>query len=344
MQLEPGPIPQLAPTLPPIVEDQMQFTALTTDIFVDLDSLGVELDVVLGDLAGFDVPPEFDNIDNDLSTVDEALNELGSYQTEGYLDYADQAVTLSTGQFNLVAADVPGEVWNPVPAPQSGGATGGSQPGVQGPTSITIQNLTAPGDPNYYSGDQFEIDVQVTSSGGDFDFANLPINLTRSLNGTAQGELAIGSTDQFGRLVYQSRFDDSSIGARVFGVDPPGYSTNPTVSITVLAGPRPGGAASGPGAGGAAASLDNLTSGDSSTFHVGDVYRFRISGPAGQPVFIDQVKNGADLGETFVGSTDATGQLTFAGTISAASIGAYVETYRVGSVAVPESIQFVVVA
>lgn len=337
MRLEPGPIPDLAPDFSSLAPDPPEFQNLANDTLADLPSLDDQLGTLVDSLAEFDAPAEFDVIDVNLDTSDEGLNELSAFSTSVHVDNADSEAQLSQGFIQQLQDDVPGEVWGPVPEPMSSTQGAPSHPGENGPTTLTLKNLTAPGDPNFYSGDSFSLTVQIDSGGGNFDSGGKPISLTRTQNGVSEPELPIGSTDQFGRLVYESTFNDSSIGDRTFGCDPPGYGTNPLVGVTVKPGPRPAG---GTGAGALSATLENLTSGDATTFHPGDIWREIITGAAGQPVYLDQVKNGVDQGELFVGSTDQSGSLLIAGTITAAQLGTYSETFRVGTARVPGSIQF----
>lgn len=342
MQLAPGPIPQLAPDSASLLPEPAQFAQLANDTLADLPALDDGLGEIVSAFDAFDVPAEFDVIDLNLDTSDEGLNELSAFSTSVHVDTADNAITLAQGNLALVSAEAPAEVWNPVPDPQAGTSGTQSHPGVNGPTSLQIDNLTRPGDQNFYSGDAFRLTIQVDSGGGNFDFANKPISLTRSLNGQVQDELPIGATDQFGRLVYNSTFNDASIGDRTFGVDPSGWNTNPTVDVHVNAGPAPGGAG-GTGVQPLNATIENLSTGNPALFIPGDVWREIITGPAGQPVYLDQIKDGVDQGEVFIGSTDTTGALLIAGTITVAQLGSYVERFRVANQTVPVQIQFSVV-
>jgi hypothetical protein len=335
MLLEPGPIPPLAPDLSALQPEPAQFQQLTSDVFADLPDLESGLDIILGLFDSFDVPAEFDLIDLQLDTADEGLNELSAFSTSVYVDNADQAVTLAGSDLKLIAGDVPAEAWQPVPAPQFGSAGFGAMPGTNGPTQLILENSTRPGDTTFYAGDIITFNVQVDSGGGNFDFANKAIKLTRQYNGSQFTELDIGGTNDFGGLTYNLTLTSADVGDWVYGVDPPGFGTDPQVSYTVSLG-GPGGAATPT----LSATLENLSTGDAALFHPAEIWRETITGAAGQPVFLTQIKNGVDQGELFVGSTDATGALLIAGTISAASIGDYVERFRVGVVNVPTEITF----
>lgn len=344
MQLAPGPIPQLAPDVQALQPEPAQFAALVNDSLADLPSLDDGLGAMVDELALIDTPAEFGVIDANLDTADAALNDLASYSTSVHVDVAANAIDQAQGNFQLLSDEVPSEVWDPVPAPQASTSGSPTHQGENGPTHLTLDNLTRPGDSSFYSGDSFRLTVQIDSGGGNFDFANKPINLTRTLDGADEPELPIGTTDAFGHLVYSSTFNDSSVGDRTFGVDPPGYGTNPLVSVTVNPGPAPAGPGGTPGGGQAlGVTIQNLTTGDTGTFHVLDVWREVITGPANQTVYLDTVKDGNDQGELFVGYTDATGALVIGGTISAAMLGNFVETFRVGTAAVPGQIIFSVV-
>ena len=344
MLLEPGPLPQLAPDLSALQPDPAEFQALANDSLVDLPSLDDDLGSMVDALALIDTPPEFDVIDQNLDTSDQAITELEGYSTSVHIDVAENAIADAQGNIQLLVNESPAEAWEPVPDPMASTSGAPSHPGENGPTSLSIDNLARPGDMSFYSGDAFRLTVQVDSGGGNFDFAGKPILLTRSLNGQDEPELPIGTTDSFGHLVYDSTFDDSSIGVRVFGVDPPGYGTNPQVSVTVQPGPAP----AGPGgpAGGSqvlSASLQNLSTGDATTLHVLDVWSEQITGPPGQPVYMRTVKDGIDQGELFIGNTDATGSLVTGGTINASQLGSYVESFRVAAATVPDQLTFSIV-
>ena len=345
MLLAPGPLPQLAPNVSALQPDPPEFEALANDTLADLPQLDDDLGTMTDALALIDVPAEFDVIDQNLDTSDQALVELASYSTSVHVDVADNAVTDAQGNIQLLVNESPQEAWEPVPAPMASTSGTASHPGENGPTHLTIDNTSRPGDTQYYSGDSFRLTVQVDSGGGNFDFANKPISLTRSLNGVDEPELPIGTTDAFGHLVYNSAFDDSSVGDRVFGVDPPGYGTTPQVTITVNPGPAPSGPGAGAGSGQVlSAALQNLSTGDATTFHVLDVWSEKVTGPPGQPVYLRTTKDGVDQGELFIGYTDGTGSLVTGGTINASQLGSYVETFRVAAAAVPDQITFTVVA
>lgn len=342
MRFEPGPIPMLAPDLSQLTPGPPEFTDLTTSALADLAGVESDMDAVITALAAFDVPAEFDVIDLSTSTMDQALNELSTFSTGVYLDNADAAIATATDQFQQVAGDAPAEIWEPVPAPQGSTGVGGPMPGVNGPTTLTVDNATRPGDTNFYTGDQFHVHVQIQSGGGNFDFANKALKLSRTKDGLAQPELDIGGTNDFGVLDYVGTWGPNDAGQWVLGVDPVGYGTNNVVTISVQPGPAPGGG--GGAAGPPAVTLENLTSGDATTLHAGDTWRITVTGPGDQPVYLDQIKNGIDQGEVFIGSTDATGNLQVAGTIAAAQIGVYTESFRIGTTPAANQLNFTVLA
>ena len=342
MEFEPGPIPALAPNVPQLAGEPSQFADLTTAALSDLDGVESDMDTVITALDPFGVPEEFDVIDLDTSTMDEALNELTALPTANFLDTADQAIADATDQFQQVASASPAEIWSAVPPPQFNPSAGGPQPGTNGPTQLTITNATRPTDTKFYSGDQFHVHILVEGVGGQYDFANKAIKLTRNFNGVDLPELDVGGTNDVGALDYTGTFQAADVGAWLFGVDPPGVGTNPLVNLTVLPGPAPG-SPGGP-AGPPVVLFENLSTGDPSTFHVGDTWRMTITGAAGQPVYLDQVKDGVDNGEVFIGSTDATGTLVVAGTISAGQLGSYIETFRVGTTPAGNELVFQVIA
>jgi hypothetical protein len=350
MLFAPGPLPSLTPDVSSLQPEQAQFEPLINSTLAELPQVDDDLGALVESLGALELPGELDDIDPALDTADGGLNELEGFVTSLYVANADSAVSLAQGNLLLVAGESPAEIWSPIPDAQSGPGGGPSHPGENGPTQMSIANLTRPGDQTFFSGDQFQIIVQINTGSGNFDFANKPLSLTRSLNGEQQPELPIGSTDQFGRLVYTSVFDPSSVGERVFGLDPPGYGTFPQLLVTVQPSepvgvgppppPPPPPPAPGPSLN---ATLENVTTGDGTLFHVSDVYQQTIYGPLAQPVYMRQVKNGIDQGEILVGYTDQNGRLQWVGTISDQSVADYSESFRVGASAVPVQLHFSVV-
>lgn len=341
MQLEPGPIPQLAPDTKSLEAGQAEFEDLVNSTLADLPGLDDDLGGMMAAFDAFDVPPEFDLIDLQLDTADEGLNEISAIPTAVHVASASDAVDVGQEQIQLTMAEAPAEVWQPTPAPQSNSAGTPTHPGENGPTYMQLENVTRPQDSTFYSGDSYTLTVHIDSGSGNFDFGGKPLSLTRTHNGADAGELPLGNTDIYGRLVFRATWTDADVGDWVFGVDPPGYGTNPQVSVHVNAGPAPG--AGGTSGQSLNFTLTNLSSGDASTLHLGDVWRETITGPPNQPVYLRQIKDGVDQGEIFVGSTDANGALSFTGQITAAQVGGYVETVRVGTVNVPTQLTFTVV-
>jgi len=82
-----------------------------------------------------------------------------------------------------------------------------------------------------------------------------------------------------------------------------------------------------------AVTLQNLKTGNPSTFHIGESWQLTITGPPNKAVYIHAMQNGADLGSSFLGTTNASGTLNVFGTMSSdAQLGSWVETYTVGGV------------
>jgi hypothetical protein len=89
--------------------------------------------------------------------------------------------------------------------------------------------------------------------------------------------------------------------------------------------------------------LENLTSGQPSSFNVGDQWRLTISGPPNLPVTGAAQQSGRNLGVSSYGSTDSTGHLVLTGTMTADTVGSWSEQWTVGGRPVG-SVSFVVVA
>lgn len=104
------------------------------------------------------------------------------------------------------------------------------------------------------------------------------------------------------------------------------------------------GAAAGSGASGArvTAAIQNLSR-PGQSFQVGDQWQITVSGAASQPVSGSATKDGASLGTTPFGSTDASGQRVLTGSFGASTVGSWVEVWSVGGVQAPP-ISFTVAA
>lgn len=80
--------------------------------------------------------------------------------------------------------------------------------------------------------------------------------------------------------------------------------------------------------------IQNLTSGDSSHFTVGDAWRIVITGTPNSPVSSTASQNGATSTSSY-GTTDGNGQFSLSGTMGAGAMGNWTEQWSVGGVPAP---------
>lgn len=78
-------------------------------------------------------------------------------------------------------------------------------------------------------------------------------------------------------------------------------------------------------------SLVNTSRAGNSSFLVGDSWTLTVTGAPNQPVSVSATQNGKALGTTPMGNTDSNGRFTITGAMDASTVGAWVETWIVGS-------------
>lgn len=76
--------------------------------------------------------------------------------------------------------------------------------------------------------------------------------------------------------------------------------------------------------------LVNSSGGSNSAFKVGDSWQIIVTGPPNSQVVAGATQNGASLGSTPMGVTNAQGQLVLTGTMGSSQVGNWVETWTVG--------------
>lgn len=89
--------------------------------------------------------------------------------------------------------------------------------------------------------------------------------------------------------------------------------------------------------------LVNNSGGSNSTFNVGDSWTITVTGPPNSAVTAGATQNGTSLGTSPMGTIDSRGQLVITGTMAAAQVGSWVETWNVAGKQVG-NIAFAVVA
>ena len=100
---------------------------------------------------------------------------------------------------------------------------------------------------------------------------------------------------------------------------------NPLINSTV--GGAPGGSLP-------SVTLQNTTRVGSLNFVVGDSFLVNVVATAGQPVSVDAVFNGADLGKAQMGTTDGQGNLALSGVEGPDQVGGWLENWYVGDLLV----------
>lgn len=117
------------------------------------------------------------------------------------------------------------------------------------------------------------------------------------------------------------------------GYNPPIAPGSPYAPAPTPAAPQPGPA---PAAGSLPASVSFVnTSRPGQPFQVGDTWQLTVKGSPNAPVSASASQNGASMGTTPFGSTDATGTLVLNGSFSAAQVGSWLQMWTVGASPAP---------
>lgn len=112
-----------------------------------------------------------------------------------------------------------------------------------------------------------------------------------------------------------------------------GYTQGWFTSLLGTTSSSSGGSTSGGSSGGAvplSVSIVNNTSGNASTFRIGDNFTVTVTGPPNSPVTLSGTQNGSPFGPVTQGTTNASGKLVVTGTMPSQNVGPWVETWSVG--------------
>jgi hypothetical protein len=365
MLLVPGPLPPMTGAWYDPTPEDPGFGAMVNVDEITLNSMEQQLDVWLDPNAIIlDTLPD-DGTNALLDTVGTVVLQLNNWneaanvaQIDSYKAYGDNALI---GVYEAI----PGEAWAPVPPPQQ--YTGGPiQTPTAAPGQFSLSNLTRPGAPDYFEGEQFKISVHVPASvGGASSVANVLIEIYPWTGEGPRNHFALGSTDGNGNLSWISIWepmDVDSWGATFYQTAPGGFqiaeqtlywSVYPATPRYVLP-PGDTGTISGldPNAPGHSqqpvqalpltVTLTNNANPGSILFHVGDTWLLRVTGPPNSAIVIGGSYNGNSLSPAQIGLTDASGVYTQSGAMSNSELGAWVETYIIGGQNWPGSLSFIV--
>ena len=241
----------------------------------------------------------------------------------------------------------PTTIWTP----QSGYNVGGGSTAYQAPAQVAVPACASSPDAN--TADSAECQAQLMAAQRQNLAADTGANLTVDQN------------------VCESNYAENAAAYAALGISPPpntcmeqtyglvpadttggvnilaGNATQYLTSTTPIAPTAPIITAGGsntptytPGA--AQFSFTNLTSGNNSSFNVGDRWQIQISGAApNSPVAVRGGQNGANVTST-MGTTDSTGSWSYNGQMTQAQVGPWSETWTVGGAQVGPSFSFTV--
>jgi hypothetical protein len=114
------------------------------------------------------------------------------------------------------------------------------------------------------------------------------------------------------------------------GASPTTIGNRPFEPLTPLAQPGGSGGAGGGSSFPVSVRLVNNSGGSNSSFNVGDAWSIIVTGPPNAAVVAGATQNGSSLGSSPQGTIGSNGQLTITGTMSAAQVGNWTESWTVG--------------
>ncbi|HEV2224387.1 MAG TPA: hypothetical protein VGR84_15440 [Candidatus Acidoferrales bacterium] len=374
MLLAPGPIPAITSNWYDATVEVPGFVALVQAWDPLFNKIEVELDAAIDPTAAIDalaVPASFDT---DTLDTEAALAALGETDTSVDQQTGDAQMGALTPQLVTAYSVTPSEAFETVPINLLPGPAG---PGTPVPSTSTVQinNLTRPGDSNFYPGDDYEIVVQLQPSpggGGAYQFVG--VTLWTIQDGTTWPTICLGITDANGTLKNQGTFAPGDVG-NWQGVIQPGTPATPATeqggilpgenagfNWTVSNAPGSSSSTTGPATltvgglhltltqgepcptSGVTVTLDNLTNPGNTNFFSGDYWLLTVTGAPNSPVQIWALQNDQPLGTEILGNTDGNGLFTLQGQMADQYIGSWVENYAVGSDYWPQSLTFYVSA
>lgn len=361
MLLDPGPIPLVSVDFTAMLADTPPNLAYVNENYPPLDAIVAEMEAVLP-LATVIL----DNLpdDGNAATLDDLDQNVALYNTvdiDSQPPLGDAQVNTLSEQMIQVYAVIPGEAFQPVPAGLTVPFAGISgTPYSRG--SVALNNLTRPGDSNFFPGDVYQIAVNLQPQvGGQGTYAGVDVTMNPALNGAAMDPVDLCLTDANGFLNAQGTFQPGDVGdwtidvvfTLASGTGPDGTNAaapDASLQFTVQAAPAgtvlPTGGSSivsgglhpvqtlgQPCASGQAlgATIVNTGAGTSTNFFSGDTWTLTVTGAPNSDVLITALYNNAALPWVQLGTTDANGNFTLTGVMDDGVIGTWEESFQIGS-------------
>lgn len=374
MLLAPGPIPQINVDFTSMLADAPPNLAYVNEFYPQFDAIVAEMEAILP-LATVIL----DNLPDDgnaaaLDDLDTNIAVFNSVDIDTDPPLGDAQINNLSEQMIQVYAVTPGEAFQQVPA-------GLAVPfaGISGTTfaraTVTLNNLTRPGDTNFYWGDQYQFAVVVQPQvGGAGTYAGVDVTMLPSQNGTPGDPVDLCLTDQNGFLNAEGTFQVPDIGdwsvdfqfSLTSGTASDGSTTAaPDVTVQFSVGSAPAGTPVPVGGGeivsgglhpvqtlgqpcasgqSLVATIQNTGAGTSTNFFSGDTWLLTVTGAPNSDVLISALFNGEQLPWVGIGQTDASGNFTLTGAMADADIGTWEENFQIGSEVWSANLSFTVSA
>lgn len=341
MRLEPGPLPQIDVTRVTLTFDQPDFLEMVNTAWSEIDSVTQEMDSLIDPTAVFDDVLTGDTIMSDLDTVDQINGDNAHLANLAPIPNID--AFKANGDTALIAAvqSIPGEAFTPVPVSTQYGTVAEAVP-TANIVGVTLLDLTTMSGTQLYTGDLFQLQVHMdTTTGAAADYYAVHVYAELTLNGVAQANLDLGSTDGTGIVTFKGQWQATDAGnwtMLLHAVPTTGGDVQSQLyQWSVVDRNQPGPPARTPAV---SVTLNDWTSGDLNNAHAGDTWQLIVTGPPNAPVYLWGTYNGAALAEQQIGTTDDSGNFTIADKWTAAHVGDWVEYYAVGRFTWPGSLAF----
>jgi len=370
MLLEPGPIP-------PITSDwydstmsdpgNVAFVQLFDALFQPLEG---GMDAAIDATLAIDAALPDDGNQADLDAIGVSMAAIGGADSGADMAMGDAQADGLSGAMLVAYSVTPQEAFEPVP-PQLLVPPSAPAPPQQSQAIASIQNLTRPGDTNFYPGDQYEIDLTIQPvPGGGGQYAGVGVLMYIAQGSTAWPNMNLCETDQYGRLAWQGIFQASDVGSWYAVLQPGGiavagalpaqggiaWSASVSWQVTDPNGQQP--SATDPAPAGATGliitqtvgqpcvvsavtvTLVNTTTLGQAGFYSTDCWELTVTGPPNSPVTIWALQNGLPLQSEVLGATDGNGIFVLDGCMSDPYVGYWVENYQVGDQVWQGSLEF----
>lgn len=266
MLLQPGPIPPISGTFASTWVQDPGFAGLEAEVDQSMPAIFSAMDLLLDPAVTIAETLVDDGTDTLISDASSSITYLASYDINPDMAAIDAAGQTSGDSLLQVYAATPAEAWEPVPPPADySGPAPPANPTVH--LTITINNLTRPGQSPFQPGDtiQFVVQLPVPPGGvGAYSGIDMQLALTFVPPGMAPSVTTtydMGKTDAQGFIHYNLAIGPGDIGVWYNVVSNPVaapdgtfftnlYSSTP---YTVVAAGTGGGGTGGPTPGGGGA-------------------------------------------------------------------------------------------